>query len=252
MPSRVLRSSWFAMEKEYSQRMQPSMPSSHEENNIVHIESNLHSTNRQHTRSLNSPPPLIPNSGYFNQKVPSQTTESNKDGSAFMMQFMTAAAAAAMAAASKKCDAQDRRTDPYCSSRISGNAVSANRRPSSNFSSGQNVSPSSTSSSCRSLSGHEGGRYFAGTRTDALRIVGDVQNSVPISPEIVNEDDEINIVHDEMNKNSGRRSGCSLPLPPGAVPVGTFPRPTYRHSAIQTIHGLFTQLRSITLLEIEF
>jgi hypothetical protein len=50
-----------------------------------------------------------------------------------------------------------------------------------------------------------------------------------------------------MNKSSGRRSGCSLPLPPGAVPVGTFPGPSYRHSAIQPIHGLFTQLRSITL-----
>ena len=252
MPSRVLRSSWFAMENEYSTNMRSSITSSYEENNSVQTATNLHSTNRQHRRSLHSPPPLIPNSGYFHQKVPPKPTEANKDGSAFMMQFMTAAAAAAMAAASKKCDVQDRQPDPYASSRISGNEGNTNRRPSSNFSLGQNVSPSSTSSSCRSLSGQDGGCSFSGIRSDAQRIVGDIQNALPTTSEKVNEDDEINIVHDEMNKNSGRRSGCSLPLPPGAVPVGTFPRPTYRHSAIQPMHGLFTQLKSIPFIEIDF
>lgn len=39
-----------------------------------------------------------------------------------------------------------------------------------------------------------------------------------------------------MNKSSARRSGHSLPLPPGAVPVGTLPHPNSRHSAIQKIY----------------
>ena len=79
MPSRVSGKSTFEMEKQYSKRIQPRMPLSYEEHNVTQDESMLHSTNRQSTRSLHSPPPLIPNAGYYNnQKFASRYLKSKK------------------------------------------------------------------------------------------------------------------------------------------------------------------------------
>ena len=248
MPSRVSDRSWDTMEKDHPSRLRQAMsslPTSLEENNTLPSESNFNSTPRQNTRSLQSPPPLIPNSVYSNEKI-SLTSNENNQGSAFMMQFMTAAAAAAMVAASKKAETQGRRTEPYFNSRISDNVTHFGRRPSSNLSSVQNISPSSTPSSIRSLSAAEGGRCCSTSRSDTLNTVTDIQKSN--SNRLLEEntkDDDINIVHDDMNKKSARRSGSSLPLPPGAVPVGTLPHPSDRDSISQTIFGLFKQLFNV-------
>ena len=62
-----------------------------------------------------------------------------------------------------------------------------------------------------------------------------------MTPEKTNADDDINIVHDDTNKNASKRSGYSLPLPPGAVPVGTLPRPPLQNQSAQRFYGLCTQ-----------
>ena len=109
-------------------------------------------------RSTNSPPPLISNSEYLVDKNESNLSAGNNGSSAFMMQFMTAAAAAAMAAASKKSEIQESKRDTYSNSNAYDNVSSTGRRCSSSFSSRQNASPSSTTSSSRSLLGVDGTR----------------------------------------------------------------------------------------------
>ena len=242
MPTRVSRNPSTEMEQEYSRNLQSSLtPAAMEDSTSVHSESDSNHTHRQIRKS---PPPLIPNSGYSAQKLSENMSCDNRanDGSAFMMQFMTAAAAAAMAAASKKCDTQARTAEPHSSSNIYENATSSNRRPSSSLSTGPNASPSSTSSSCRSLSGYEGNRIGPTSRFENYRNFGDSQKSMSITPEKTNLDDDINIVQEETNKHSSKRSGYSLPLPPGAVPVGTLPHPPLPNASAQRYYGLYTQI----------
>ena len=63
-----------------------------------------------------------------------------------------------------------------------------------------------------------------------------------ITPEKTNLDDDINIVQEETNKYSSKRSGYSLPLPPGAVPVGTLPHPPLPNASAQRYYGMYTQI----------
>ena len=239
MPSRVSRSSSIEMEQEYSRGTQSSLTTSMEDKSSHQRESG---SNHVRTQMRQSPPPLIPNSGYSNQKfLPNPLCDSRgHDGSAFMMQFMTAAAAAAMASASKKCDIQTRTAEPHSSSNVYENATTSNRRPSSSLSTGPNPSPTSTSSSCRSLSGYEGGRIGSVPRSETYRSVGYSHKTASFTPDKINEDDDISMVRDEADKNSTKRPGCSLPLPPGAVPVGTLPRPHLHHAPTNRLYGLFT------------
>ena len=230
-----------AMEKKISRRFHQGMsPSSEDQHGCLqhHASSHLYSPNRQRVRSLHSPPPLISNRRYSNEK---RSSNLDGSGSAFMMQFMTAAAAAAMAASCKKSDARAKRPEPHSSIGSSLNATNIGRRCSSSFSSGQDASPSSTTSSNRSLCGQEKGRVSLGSRSGGLRIVGDAKKAESVSPDDQDEDEEINVFSDEQNKSSGRRSGCSLPLPPGAVPVGTLPHPPYHSTRHSALYGLFTK-----------
>ena len=200
------------------------------------------SSNYSNRQMRQSPPPLIPNSGYSGQKLRSNMPCDNQgnDGSAFIRQFMTAAAAAAMAAAGKKCDNQTRTAEPHSSSNVHENATSSTRRPSSSLSIGPDASPTSTPSSCRSLSGYEGARMGSIQRIENHRSFGDSQKLPSLNSEQLNESDDICVVRDETNRNFSKRSGYSLPLPPGAVPVGTLPHPSFQHASAHKSYGLCT------------
>ena len=156
MPSRVSNTSSridiSVMAEQYSnsrrQTISP-LPASMEEGHSFRHASNFSSSTAQCARSLQSPPPLIPNSNFSKRSSnPSLTTSSQDNrGSSFMMQFMTAAAAAALSAANHKGESQHRRLESYSISRASDNTNKYVRRPSSSYSSLQNTSPSSTTSS---------------------------------------------------------------------------------------------------------
>ena len=233
MPSQVTGNPSHEIEQEYLRSTLYNSTATMEDKS----ESSSNYSNRQMRQS---PPPLIPNSGYSGEKLRSNMPCDNQgsDGSAFMMQFMTAAAAAAMAAAGKKCDNQTRTAEPHSSSNVYENATSSNRRPSSSLSAGPDASPTSTPSSCRSLSGYEGARMGSIQRIENHRNSGDSQKLPSINSEQNN--DDICIVRDETSKNFSKRSGYSLPLPPGAVPVGTLPHPSFQRAPAHKSYGLCT------------
>ena len=239
MPSQVLQTSRNAMDKEHPRRMETWTSRSSTENDVYRNElEETNDKNIMNVRSTNSPPPLISNSEYLVDKNESNLSAGNNGSSAFMMQFMTAAAAAAMAAASKKSEIQESKRDTYSNSNAYDNVSSTGRRCSSSFSSRQNASPSSTTSSSRSLLGVDG------TRSSSISLKQLIFNS-----DKHEEDEEINIVRGAQNNSTGRRPGCSLPLPPGAVPIGTLPHPSNNSPIPPISYGLFTQFQKIVPLE---
>ena len=245
MPSEVLQISRNAMDKEHPRRMETWTSRSSTENDVYRNElEETNDKNIMNVRSTNSPPPLISNSEYLVDKNESNLSAGNNGSSAFMMQFMTAAAAAAMAAASKKSEIQESKRDTYSNSNAYDNVSSTGRRCSSSFSSSrQNASPSSTTSSSRSLLGVEGTRSSSISRLQLFKMAGDAQEGPNINSDKHEEDEEINIVRGAQNNSTGRRPGCSLPLPPGAVPIGTLPHPSHNSPIPPISYGLFTQFQ---------
>ena len=242
MPSQVLQISRNAMEKEHPRRMETWTSRSSTENDVYRNElEEANDKNIMNVRSTSSPPPLISNSEYLVDKNETNLSAGNNGSSAFMMQFMTAAAAAAMAAASKKSDGQESKRDTFSNSNAYDNVSSTGRRCSSSFSSRQNASPSSTTSSSRSLLGVEGTRSSSISRLGLFKMTGDVQKGPNFNSDNQEEDDDINIVRGVQNNSTGRRPGCSLPLPPGAVPIGTLPHPSHNSPIPPISYGLFTQ-----------
>ena len=243
MPSQVLQISRNAMDKEHPRRMETWTSRTSTENDVYRNElEEANDKNIMNVRSNNSPPPLISNSEYLADKNESNVCAGNNGSSAFMMQFMTAAAAAAMAAASNKSDSQESKRDIYSNSNAYGNVSSTGRRCSSSFSSSrQNASPSSTTSSSRSLLGVEGTRSSSISRLQLFKMAGDAQEGPNINADKHEEDEEINIVRGGQNNSTSRRSGCSLPLPPGAVPIGTLPHPSHNSPMPPISYGLVTQ-----------
>ena len=179
-------------------------------------------------RSLQSPPPLIPYQHYSEKCLGSSPIAGDGDRAptSLMMRFMTAAAA--VAAANSKKDGQTRYSmdsqSGACSTRMSSdfdNMYSA-RRSSSNVSSMQNVSPSSSNSGGTGLTfgGYEGSGGAAAACKEVTAGPMRVENG--------------------GNATESLKPGNKLPLPPGAVPVGTLPpKPPMLRAISPSAFGLF-------------
>ena len=253
MPSRVSNTSSridiSVMEDQYSnsrRHVTSPIPSTTGEGNSFHHNSSFSNSTTKCARSLQSPPPLIPNSNFSKRNSDPSLTTSSQDnrGSSFMMQFMNAAAAAALSAANHKAQSQQRRVEPYATPGASDNTNKyVIRRPSSSYSSLQNTSPSSTTSSTKSMGSTEVGKFSAVSCADTLNAISEIQRATSsIRPDVSTEGCRSkNHTSQDASKDAILKSGNSLPLPPGAVPVGTLPHPSLQDSRSQSLLGLFTQ-----------